>query len=467
MPVAFGRVKLGLSRYTKCMDWCVDTRVRGACDLAEAEIAAHLDRHAIEPAVVELGRAAARQALADSGAGPLWATLDWSGHQCVLHLRPIEEMIGTPVGDGVTRANEQAARLGQAWQDIAGSQTEVVVQLGVARTPERDIDPPPASPESLAGLDPAHLLGLITGEMEAGHSLEEAATRAGVTAAALVAGEISEERSGLAGIVGALVDAEQRLGGAFEVVEESDRRVVLRNGRCPFGPATGRGMCRFTSALSGSLGARRSGSAAVSVIESLAAGDHECRLVVDDQGGLDPTVAHNYSWPPRERAVDQAGATGAKRGFQVTLSLQLPRDRLSVPITRHLIRAAMQEVGVVSDDADAVELAVTEACANVIDHSGPGDAYEVAVSISPSACHIRVVDVGRGFDHEALSFSGMADKHAEHGRGVALMHALVDQVRFESEPERGTVVHLVKLLNFKDSAPAHKLMGGDPGADGG
>src|SRR5579875_289939 len=118
----------------------------------------------------------------------------------------------------------------------------------------------------------------------------------------------------------------------------------------------------------------------------------------------------------------------------------------------------MREVGVVSHDADAVELAVTEACANVIDHSGPGDAYNVAVSIGPAACHIRVVDVGRGFDHEALALSAMADEHAEHGRGVALMHALVDQVRFESEPERGTVVHLVKRLNFEDSAPAHKLM---------
>lgn len=151
------------------------------------------------------------------------------------------------------------------------------------------------------------------------------------------------------------------------------------------------------------------------------------------------------------------------RGFQVTLSFELPRDKVSVPITRHLIHAAMKEVGVVRDDADAVELAVTEACANVIDHSGPGDAYGVAVSIGPAACHIRVVDVGRGFDHEALSLSQIADEHAEHGRGVALMHALVDQVRFESEPERGTVVHLVKRLDFEGSSPLHELLDRAPG----
>jgi serine/threonine-protein kinase RsbW len=148
-------------------------------------------------------------------------------------------------------------------------------------------------------------------------------------------------------------------------------------------------------------------------------------------------------------------------GFQVTLSLLLPRDRLSVPITRHLIRAAMDEVGVITEDAEAVELAVTEACANVIDHSGPGDAYEVATSIGPSACHMRVVDVGRGFDHSALALFQMADQDAEHGRGMALMHALVDQVRFESEPERGTIVHLVKRLTFHDDAAAHRLASGE------
>jgi serine/threonine-protein kinase RsbW len=118
----------------------------------------------------------------------------------------------------------------------------------------------------------------------------------------------------------------------------------------------------------------------------------------------------------------------------------------------------MREVGVVAEDADAVELAVSEACANVVAHSGPGDAYEVAVTVGPATCHIRVVDVGRGFDHRALRGPGMAEVDAEHGRGVALMHALVDQVRFESEPERGTVVHLVKQLHFDDEVPARRLM---------
>lgn len=440
------------------MDWCVDTRVRGAADLVESEVAAHLARHAMESGVVELARAAVRRGLADPAPGPLWVTLDWSGHQCLMRVGalPPGALPGHEIGPGVHRAYKEARRLADGRG--ADGYVEQVIELGVARAPEHDIDLPPAPPDTFPELDSAHVMGLISGQITAGHTLEEAASKAGATVAAMSGTETATSDPDDA--VARLIEAERRLGADFELVESGPRRFVVRNGRCPFGPATSRSMCRFTSALAGGLAARTSGRSEVTVLESLAAGDHECRLMVDTEGGLDPVVAHRYRWPPSNAGEIPSEPGPGGRGFQVTLSLQLPRDRLSVPITRHLVRAAMDEIGVVSGDADAVELAVTEACANVINHSGPGDAYEVAVAINPYASHIRVVDVGRGFDHRALTLSGMADRDAEHGRGVALMHALVDQVRFESEPEKGTVVHLVKRLNFEQSAVAHRLMGG-------
>ena len=219
-------------------------------------------------------------------------------------------------------------------------------------------------------------------------------------------------------------------------------------------------MCRFTSALAGGLAAGAAGSAEVSLDERLALGDAQCRLVLDV--GMPPSgrlTSHRYTSPPAGLPAEQKPPISeATRGFRVTLTLQLPRDRLSVPVTRHLVRAALSEVGVVADDVAPVELALTEACANVTTHSGPGDAYDVAVTIDPVNCHIRIIDVGRGFDHHALSPAEMAGVDAEHGRGVALMHALVDQVRFESRPESGTVVHLVKRLSFDDRVPARRLM---------
>jgi hypothetical protein len=38
------------------------------------------------------------------------------------------------------------------------------------------------------------------------------------------------------------------------------------------------------------------------------------------------------------------------------------------------------------------------------------------------------------------------------------MNALVDNVGFDSDPEQGTVVHLVKRLHFDDTNPSRRMM---------
>ena len=68
-------------------------------------------------------------------------------------------------------------------------------------------------------------------------------------------------------------------------------------------------------------------------------------------------------------------------------------------------------------------------------------------------CVVGVIEVGGGrvgalpVDRDgtaALATPG----DAEHGRGVALMRALVDQVGFRLLPELGTVVSLEKRLRY-------------------
>ncbi|MCU1379681.1 MAG: putative anti-sigma regulatory factor, serine/threonine protein kinase [Acidimicrobiales bacterium] len=132
--------------------------------------------------------------------------------------------------------------------------------------------------------------------------------------------------------------------------------------------------------------------------------------------------------------------------LEVNLTLCLPRDTKTVPLVRHLIGAMLEEFGVMLECRGDVELAVTEACANVLDHSKVDDEYEVRVAVDPDRCQIRVIDTGHGFDFSTLSEE--SDPYSERGRGVQLMRALVDRIHFESEPEAGTIVHLVKDLHF-------------------
>ena len=142
--------------------------------------------------------------------------------------------------------------------------------------------------------------------------------------------------------------------------------------------------------------------------------------------------------------------------LRIALSLCLPRDELTIPVCRHMCRTALTELGAKPDETSDIEIAVTEACTNVLRHSGPGDEYSVAVDISPADCTIRVIDTGRGFDSSTL-LDGGTDLSAERGRGIQLMKALVDQVRFVSKDEAGTIVHLEKRLSFPEGAPMHRL----------
>jgi serine/threonine-protein kinase RsbW len=137
--------------------------------------------------------------------------------------------------------------------------------------------------------------------------------------------------------------------------------------------------------------------------------------------------------------------------MQVTLALWLPRDEMSIPVARHIVKAAMENVGVSDGCVHDIEIALTEACTNVLKHSGPGDEYEVGFELDDAVAILRVIDTGRGFDFASLEDAEAAPTD-ERGRGVSLMHALVDLVKFESKPESGTIVHLEKKIDIADGS---------------
>jgi serine/threonine-protein kinase RsbW len=144
--------------------------------------------------------------------------------------------------------------------------------------------------------------------------------------------------------------------------------------------------------------------------------------------------------------------------MSIKLELCLPRDTATVPLVRHVLKHTLIEFGVTRRCVSDVELAITEACANVVEHAHGDDEYELVVTVGADSCEMRVVDTGRGFDHEAMADT-VPDPDGDRGRGIALIKALVDHVQFESIPERGTVVHLVKDLVFESTGPLFRSNG--------
>lgn len=137
--------------------------------------------------------------------------------------------------------------------------------------------------------------------------------------------------------------------------------------------------------------------------------------------------------------------------MDIACTLHLPREAATVPLVRTICRDALERLGVASECRADVVLALTEACANVIQHADGVTGYEVHIELHSDFCHIRVLDAGQGLRTEAVG--EMPDPSRDHGRGIALMNLLVDRLDFDFQPERGTTVHLEKALELEESSP--------------
>ncbi|MFG2845725.1 ATP-binding protein [Kitasatospora sp. NPDC048296] len=80
-------------------------------------------------------------------------------------------------------------------------------------------------------------------------------------------------------------------------------------------------------------------------------------------------------------------------------TLHLKRDPASVPLARRILLGAMATAGVDPQIADDLGVALTEACANAVEHGvtgRPDDGFQVTASISGDRLRIEVTDSGPG-----------------------------------------------------------------------
>ena len=139
--------------------------------------------------------------------------------------------------------------------------------------------------------------------------------------------------------------------------------------------------------------------------------------------------------------------------MKIELALSLPREEISVPLTRHVVSAALLAAGVQPTCVHDVEVALSEACTNAVKHAVDGVSYEVQVGISEDEVSIDVVDSGSGFGQHQVSPDGHDPHSDEDGRGFALMEALSDLAIFDSVDGEGGSVHLTKRLQWMPGAP--------------
>jgi serine/threonine-protein kinase RsbW len=155
---------------------------------------------------------------------------------------------------------------------------------------------------------------------------------------------------------------------------------------------------------------------------------------------------------------------------EIKMVLYLPRDTASVPVSRQVLDSCLRTLGVTPDTRADIALALGEACANVIQHAGPGEEYEVQVSAKNCRCAIEVVNTSSGNSRSgrerADTIAVPADPvphSAEHGRGLKIIDAVVDNLQLTGNERQGTIVHFEKTLEWLPGAAGLQLFNADGG----
>jgi serine/threonine-protein kinase RsbW len=165
--------------------------------------------------------------------------------------------------------------------------------------------------------------------------------------------------------------------------------------------------------------------------------------------------------------------------MEIKLVLYLPRDAVSVPVSRQVLNSCLETLGVAADTRADIALALSEACANVIQHAGPGEEYEVQVSAKDDRCAIEVVNTGSPSGESAAEAGGTADLPdgtpldrfalgddpvsavAEHGRGLKIIDAVTDNLQLTGNRRQGTTLHFEKTLEWVPGAAGQHLFTAD------
>jgi serine/threonine-protein kinase RsbW len=134
--------------------------------------------------------------------------------------------------------------------------------------------------------------------------------------------------------------------------------------------------------------------------------------------------------------------------FKQTMTFPARFDSLA-KVSEFVVRAA-KAAGLGSAAVYAVEMAVDEACTNIIEHAyggeGRGD-IECTCRIDTRGLTVALRDHGQPFDPSRVpepDINASLEERKEGGLGLYLIRKLMDEVHFEFTPDSGNVLTMLK-----------------------
>lgn len=135
-----------------------------------------------------------------------------------------------------------------------------------------------------------------------------------------------------------------------------------------------------------------------------------------------------------------------------TFTLQVPSSTGNLAMIRDFVTSVGEQAGMSPAEVAQLELAVDEACANVIEHAYGHDATKevsVRATIDGDIMEIDVIDTGQGFDPaavEQLELERLVADRMTGGLGMRLMKTLMDEVHYAIIPGEKNELRMIKRL---------------------
>ena len=138
--------------------------------------------------------------------------------------------------------------------------------------------------------------------------------------------------------------------------------------------------------------------------------------------------------------------------WERTFSLHVPSSTENLSMIRDFVKSSGLQAGMGDIEVARLELAVDEACANVMEHAyDADDTKEVSIRaiVDEASVQIEVIDTGKGFDPaavEQLKLQELVSAKRTGGLGMRLMKSFMDEVHYEMQPGVKNELKMVKRL---------------------
>ena len=136
-------------------------------------------------------------------------------------------------------------------------------------------------------------------------------------------------------------------------------------------------------------------------------------------------------------------------------SLKLPSKTDNLELVRDFVADVARKAGFGTEDVNKIELAVDEACTNVIEHAyqhAEDQDINIDAKIGRNKLTIIVTDRGKTFAPKEIKMPNMEQYIAElrvGGLGIYLMKTLMDEVQYQKISGGKNQVKMVKYLAGK------------------